>query len=80
MPQISKNRTNITPSFTISYPAIDASETAFGSVGTYSIPASLIGNGYFVFEYSIRMCEKLLTDIDKENISNYICIEFDNMI
>lgn len=44
--------TDITPSFTISYPAIDASETAFGSVGTYSIPASLIGNGYFVFEYS----------------------------
>ena len=44
--------TNITPSFTISYPAIGASETVFGSVGTYAIPASLTGNGYFVFEYS----------------------------
>lgn len=44
--------TNITPSFNISYPAIGASETVFGSVGTYAIPASLTGNGYFVFEYS----------------------------
>ena len=46
------NFTNITPSFTILYPAIGASDSSFSSVGTYSIPASLTGNGYFVFEYS----------------------------
>ena len=44
--------TNITSSFTISYPAIGASESAFNSAGTYAIPAGLTGNGYFVFEYS----------------------------
>lgn len=44
--------TDITSSFTISYPAIGASESAFNSAGTYSIPASLTGNGYFVFEYA----------------------------
>ncbi|EKT3957634.1 choice-of-anchor J domain-containing protein [Flavobacterium psychrophilum] len=44
--------TNITSNFTISYPAVSGSETAFSSVGTYSIPAGLTGNGYFVFEYS----------------------------
>lgn len=43
--------TDITSSFTISYPAIGASESAFNSAGTYSIPATLTGNGYFVFEY-----------------------------
>lgn len=44
--------TNITNSFTgISYPANGASENAFNSAGTYSIPANLTGTGYFVFEY-----------------------------
>ena len=43
---------NITSSFGISYPAIGASESAFNSAGTYSIPATLTGNGYFVFEYT----------------------------
>ena len=44
--------TNITNSFTgISYPANGASENAFNSAGTYSIPATLTGTGYFVFEY-----------------------------
>ena len=42
---------NITPSFTISYPAIGSSENSFNSAGTYAIPAGLTGNGYFVFEY-----------------------------
>lgn len=45
--------TNITTSFTgISYPAVGTSENAFNSAGTYNIPASLTGNGFFVFEYS----------------------------
>ena len=44
--------TNITNSFTgISYPAIGSSENAFNSAGNYSIPATLTGTGYFVFEY-----------------------------
>ena len=43
---------NITSSFTISYPAIGASESAFNSAGVYTIPAGLTGNGYFVFEYT----------------------------
>lgn len=42
---------NITSSFTITYPAIGASENAFNSAGTYNIPASLTGTGYFVFEH-----------------------------
>lgn len=45
------NFVNITSSFSISYPAIGASESVFNSAGTYSIPAGLTGNGYFVFEY-----------------------------
>ncbi|MCL9804235.1 DUF5689 domain-containing protein [Flavobacterium amniphilum] len=47
------NFINITSSFTgITYPATGASESAFNSAGTYSIPAGITGNGYFVFEYS----------------------------
>ncbi len=42
---------NITSSFTISYPSIGSSENSFSSAGPYAIPASLTGNGYFVFEY-----------------------------
>ncbi len=42
---------NITSNFTITYPAIGSSETSFTSAGTYSIPVSLTGNGFFVFEY-----------------------------
>ena len=44
--------TDITSSFTISYPATGSSESSFNSSGVYSIPADLTGNGYFVFEYS----------------------------
>lgn len=43
--------TNITSSFNITYPAIGSSENTFNSAGTYAIPATLTGNGYFVFEY-----------------------------
>ena len=42
---------NITSSFSISYPALGASENSFNSAGIYSIPTALTGNGYFVFEY-----------------------------
>lgn len=42
---------NITSSFNITYPAIGASENAFNSAGTYNIPTTLTGNGYFVFEH-----------------------------
>jgi Family of unknown function (DUF5689) len=45
--------TNITSSFTnITYPAFGASESSFNSAGTYTLPATLTGNGYFVFEYT----------------------------
>jgi hypothetical protein len=43
---------DITSSFTLTYPAIDASESSFTSSGTYNIPASLTGTGYFVFQYA----------------------------
>ena len=29
-----------------------ATTSSFASAGTYSIPANVIGNGYFIFEYS----------------------------
>ncbi|WP_294821508.1 DUF5689 domain-containing protein [uncultured Flavobacterium sp.] len=45
--------TNITASFTgLTYPATGASQSAFTTAGTYNIPASLTGNGFFVFEYT----------------------------
>jgi hypothetical protein len=42
---------NITSSFNITYPGTNSSESNFNSAGTYNIPTSLTGNGYFVFEY-----------------------------
>lgn len=45
------NLVDITSSFNIGYPAVGSSENSFSSPGTYNIPASLTGNGYFVFEY-----------------------------
>lgn len=45
------NFVNITSSFNITYPASGSSENAFNSAGTYNIPSTLTGNGYFVFEY-----------------------------
>jgi hypothetical protein len=45
------NFINITSSFTIPYPDIDASESSFTTAGNYNIPTTLVGNGYFVFEY-----------------------------
>jgi hypothetical protein len=44
---------NITDSFTgLTYPATGQSQNAFTTAGTYAIPASLTGTGFFVFEYS----------------------------
>ncbi len=46
------NFTDITSGFNITYPANGASEANFNSAGTYNIPASLTGTGFFVFEHS----------------------------
>ena len=43
---------DITSSFNITYPAIDASQNSFDSAGTYNIDAALTGNGFFIFEYT----------------------------
>lgn len=43
--------TNITSSFSITYPTGTGSDANFNSAGTYNIPASLTGNGFFVFEH-----------------------------
>lgn len=43
---------DITSAFTITYPAIGSSDNTFTTAGTYNIPASLTGTGFFVFEYS----------------------------
>lgn len=44
--------TDITSSFNISYPASGSSDSGFSSVGSYTIPTSLTGNGFFVFVYT----------------------------
>ena len=44
---------DITSQFTgLTYPANGASQNSFTTAGTYNIPASITGNGFFVFEYS----------------------------
>jgi len=44
---------DITSSFTnLIYPATGQSQNTFTTAGTYSIPSTLTGNGFFVFEYS----------------------------
>ena len=43
--------TNITSSFNIIYPALNGSSNSFSNAGTYNIPPTLTGNGFFVFEY-----------------------------
>jgi len=61
------NRTklvDITASFAITYPAVGASESAFNSAGTYNIPASLTGTGYFLFEYIGTATSTTTTQID----------------
>lgn len=56
--------TNITSSFAITYPAVGSSESSFNSAGTYNIPASLTGNGYFLFEYIGTATSTTTTQID----------------
>ena len=54
---------NITNNFTIA----DGSNSSFISSGTYNIPASVTGNGYFIFEYKGSAIAPLITtnmDID----------------
>lgn len=61
------NRTklvDITASFAITYPAIGASESVFNSAGTYNIPVSLTGTGYFLFEYIGTATSTTTTQID----------------
>jgi len=58
----------ITSSFTgITYPATGASQNNFTTAGTYNIPATLTGNGYFVFEYS-NSSPTVTTTIQLDNI------------
>lgn len=47
-----KKFTNITTSFNITYPAFGQSENNITSAGVYTIPSTLTGTGYFVFEYT----------------------------
>jgi Family of unknown function (DUF5689) len=60
------NFTNITSSFNINLPVLanGASDTGFLSAGTYNIPASLTGTGYFVFEYFGTPTETTTVQID----------------
>ena len=47
------NFVDITSSFTgLTYPAAGQSQSTFTTAGTYNIPPSLAGNGFFVFEYT----------------------------
>lgn len=46
------NFVDITSSFSISTPATGQSASTFQSSGVYTLPGSLTGNGYFVFEHS----------------------------
>jgi hypothetical protein len=55
---------DITASFAITYPAVGASENVFNSAGTYNIPASLTGTGYFLFEYIGTSTSTTTTQID----------------
>ncbi|WP_293875568.1 DUF5689 domain-containing protein [Flavobacterium sp.] len=58
---------DITTSFTLP----SASTTAFSSAGTYNIPTTVTGNGYFVFEYTgtnITTGPPVTTTVDIDNI------------
>ena len=56
---------------TTSFNLPSASQTTFTTAGTYNIPASITGNGYFVFEYvgtNISTGPAVTTTIDIDNI------------
>ncbi|SFQ69724.1 DUF5689 domain-containing protein [Flavobacterium akiainvivens] len=62
------NFTDITSEFTaLTYPASGQSQNSFTTAGTYNIPATLSGNGYFVFEYYSN--GSVTTTIQIDNIS-----------
>lgn len=43
--------TNDFSNLNTNYPAIGSSQNSFSTAGTYNIPSTLTGNGYFVFQY-----------------------------
>jgi hypothetical protein len=58
---------DISTSFTLP----SASTTSFASAGTYNIPASVTGNGYFIFEYTgtnVSTGPPVTTTVDIDNI------------
>src|SRR5690606_1947526 len=60
--------TDITSSFTISPGLAGAYPDTFTNSGNYNIPASLTGNGYFVFEYNGNGNGGVTTTIQLDNI------------
>lgn len=63
--------TNITTNFTIPILPTTGYGTSFTNSGVYAIPTSLIGNGYFVFEYAgnAAATPALTTTMQLDNIS-----------
>ncbi|OIQ19380.1 MAG: hypothetical protein BM557_06655 [Flavobacterium sp. MedPE-SWcel] len=61
------NFVDITAEFAdLTYPANGESQNSFTSAGTYNIPASVTGNGFFVFEYTGT--ETITTTVQIDNI------------
>jgi hypothetical protein len=64
------NFTDITSSFTgLTYPATGQSQSTFTTAGVYNIPASLTGNGFFVFEYTGTSTVTTTVQIDNITIN-----------
>ena len=56
---------------TTSFSLPTGSTTSFASSGTYNIPSTVTGNGYFVFEYTgtnISTAPPVTTTVDIDNI------------
>lgn len=64
----SSNLVDITSSFTISAGLTSGYPANFTNSGSYAIPASLTGNGYFVFEYVGSGLAGLTTTMQIDNI------------
>jgi hypothetical protein len=62
------NLVDITSSFTISAGLSNGYPTTFTNSGSYSIPATVIGNGYFVFEYKGNGTAGLTTTMQIDNL------------
>jgi hypothetical protein len=63
------NLIDITSSFTISPGLSSGYPSSFTNSGNYSIPASVAGNGYFVFEYTGSGITGLTTTMQIDNIT-----------